>query len=441
MKYIKYLLASIALIASVKAGNCGPGVGSCPSGQCCSKYGYCGTTDAHCKSGCQNNYGICYSETSNKKSYTTTKKTTTKKTTTRKTTTKKATTTKLPVSNNGMCGPSEGICPGTACCSKYGYCGNTEAHCGAGCQSEFGSCNSKSVVTTTKKITTSKIVKTTTINKATTTVAKKISTNGLCGVGNGSCPNNQCCSQFGYCGKGATYCGTGCQSEFGQCGGSDKVIQGFSYPNSCINKKHWALTFDDGPFEYDLDLLKLLKRKGVKATFFINGANVMDITTPLGKQIIQQMDKDGHIIASHTWSHKDLSAIPLENIPDEMVTLENWIYKYINKKPAFLRPPYGGGNGDYDVAKILKDLGYTAACMWNVDTMDWDNKGNINFALGEFDKVIGGPSGIISLNHSFYQNISKEKLLNLVEAEIDYMKSKGYTPVTMDKCLGLKAYK
>lgn len=34
----------------------------------------------------------------------------------------------------------------------------------------------------------------------------------------------------------------------------------------------------------------------------------------------------------------------------------------------------------------------------------------------------------------------KKTLLTLVEAEVKYMRSQGYTPVTMDKCLGLKAY-
>lgn len=40
---------------------CGPSAGNkkCPSGYCCSKYGYCGTSDDHCKSGCQSQFGTC----------------------------------------------------------------------------------------------------------------------------------------------------------------------------------------------------------------------------------------------------------------------------------------------------------------------------------------------------------------------------------------------
>jgi len=41
---------------------------------------------------------------------------------------------------------------------------------------------------------------------------------GKCGKGVARCKTGLCCSQYGYCGKTDEYCGTGCQSEFGQCG-------------------------------------------------------------------------------------------------------------------------------------------------------------------------------------------------------------------------------
>ncbi|OJJ84300.1 uncharacterized protein ASPGLDRAFT_47153 [Aspergillus glaucus CBS 516.65] len=41
-------------------GSCGYStMTTCPSGQCCSQYGTCGTTDAHCQAGCLSDYGIC----------------------------------------------------------------------------------------------------------------------------------------------------------------------------------------------------------------------------------------------------------------------------------------------------------------------------------------------------------------------------------------------
>lgn len=46
----------------------------------------------------------------------------------------------LTASTDGACGGTI-TCAGTtwgACCSQYGYCGNTDAHCGTGCQPDFG---------------------------------------------------------------------------------------------------------------------------------------------------------------------------------------------------------------------------------------------------------------------------------------------------------------
>jgi len=161
---------------------CGPKDGRCPAGKCCSKYGWCGISEKHCSisQGCQSEFGQC-----NQNSTTTTKTTTTK--------TPSPTTTKI--STNGKCGKNDGVCPKGECCSKYGWCGHSTDHCSVkkGCQSAFGSCNNDDSASTV------------------------ISTNGKCGKEHGRCPNGYCCSKYGWCGTSSAHCGSGCQSEFGTC--------------------------------------------------------------------------------------------------------------------------------------------------------------------------------------------------------------------------------
>ncbi|OUM59851.1 carbohydrate-binding module family 18 protein, partial [Piromyces sp. E2] len=169
MRFGTLILATLA-IAKAYAGQCGKGIGSCGSGQCCSKYGWCGTDDKYCGTGCQEGFGECNSTRAS------------------------STTSSHPISTDGRCGAKFGntSCPDGKCCSKYGWCGTSSSHCDAGCQSEFGVCYGASHPT---------------------------STNGKCGADNGntSCPNNQCCSKYGWCGTDDQYCGTGCQAEFGAC--------------------------------------------------------------------------------------------------------------------------------------------------------------------------------------------------------------------------------
>eukprot|EP00833_Pecoramyces_ruminatium_P005133 jgi/Orpsp1_1/1179165/evm.model.c7180000068259.1 len=163
-------------------GKCGKNYGKCPSGECCSKYGYCGTSDKHCGTGCQSEFGQCSSS---------------------------------KISTNGQCGEKYGQCPSGKCCSKYGYCGTSDKHCGTGCQSEFGQCNSSSKKTTSTS--TKKSTKTTTKTTKTTKTSLPTSTNGKCGKKYGKCPSGECCSQYGWCGTTSAHCKSGCQSEFGKC--------------------------------------------------------------------------------------------------------------------------------------------------------------------------------------------------------------------------------
>ncbi|ORX51846.1 hypothetical protein BCR36DRAFT_582884 [Piromyces finnis] len=143
-------------------GQCGNGNGKCKPGYCCSKDGWCGKTESHCsvRKGCQYQFGTCNDEPNQE-------------------------------SKNGRCGEGFGKCPKGQCCGKDGYCGVTDKHClsNLGCQSEFGDCHSNN-----------------------------LSVDGRCGVENGArCPEGQCCSKHGWCGKGSNYCDAGCQLLYGDC--------------------------------------------------------------------------------------------------------------------------------------------------------------------------------------------------------------------------------
>jgi len=108
------------------------------------------------------------------------------------------------ISKDGRCGKGIGSCKKNECCSKYGWCGKSNDHCGKGCQSEFGKCKSTSTTTTT-----------TTSTKPN--ASSQTPYNGKCGKGIGSCRKGECCSKYGWCGKSNDYCGKGCQSDFGEC--------------------------------------------------------------------------------------------------------------------------------------------------------------------------------------------------------------------------------
>ncbi len=79
--------------------------------------------------------------------------------------------------------------------------------------------------------------------------------------------------------------------------------------------KKIALTFDDGPHPYYTEqLLKGLKERNVKATFFITGKNVE--TYP---EIVKMIHEDEHLIGNHTYNHTQLTSKNKESLKQEII--------------------------------------------------------------------------------------------------------------------------
>lgn len=90
-----------------------------------------------------------------------------------------------------------------------------------------------------------------------------------------------------------------------------------------------ALTYDDGPGIYTDGIVDLLNSYNAKATFFITGINngkgAID-STPAWTSVIQKTYASGHQIASHTWSHADLSTLTEDARRTEMVRFLSYFF-------------------------------------------------------------------------------------------------------------------
>ncbi|KAF9953898.1 hypothetical protein BGZ72_005082 [Mortierella alpina] len=193
-----------------------------------------------------------------------------------------------------------------------------------------------------------------------------------------------------------------------------------------------AITFDDGPFEYTNQLLDILKAKKVKATFFMNGHNNGEIKNY--KSVVKRAYKDGHQIASHTWSHKDLLTLSKSGILKEMKKLDDAIKGMIGVRPIYMRPPYGNRN-DF-VKKTLTDAGYKIV-IWDQDTNDWQHPTEVNKSLDVYKAALGGKDQLKQKGHIFLQHDTHElTALQLAPQAIDYALGLGFKVVTVGECLG-----
>ncbi|KAF9943302.1 hypothetical protein BGZ75_007242 [Mortierella antarctica] len=193
-----------------------------------------------------------------------------------------------------------------------------------------------------------------------------------------------------------------------------------------------ALTFDDGPFEYTNALLDILKKKKVKATFFLNGQNNGEIKNY--KAVVKRAYNENHQIASHTWSHTDLLTLSKSQILNEMKQLDDAIKGIIGVRPIYMRPPYG--NRNESVKKTLIDAGYKIV-IWDQDTNDWQHPTEVNKSLDVYKAVLGRKNEIKQKGHIFLQHDThKSTALELAPQAIDYALSKGFKVVTVGECLG-----
>ena len=177
-----------------------------------------------------------------------------------------------------------------------------------------------------------------------------------------------------------------------------------------------ALTFDDGPSKYTTSLLDGLRKRGVRATFFLQGQCIE------GKEeVIKQMQEDGHLIGNHTFHHVQLTKLSDEQAKQEVVSTSNAIYEITGIYTSYIRPPFGEWKKglDYNVTMI--------PVLWTIDSRDWYTQ-NTPVIVNEVMKQV--EDGDIILMHDCYKT-SVESALQIV----DQLKEQGYELVTVDEMI------
>lgn len=97
-----------------------------------------------------------------------------------------------------------------------------------------------------------------------------------------------------------------------------------------IPKKPVILTFDDGYLDFYQNAYPELKKRGMTATVYIISGK--DDGNYLNKSQIAELSANGIEIGSHTRSHPDLAASPLEKARNELVQSKSDLEAIIGKK-------------------------------------------------------------------------------------------------------------
>lgn len=219
---------------------------------------------------------------------------------------------------------------------------------------------------------------------------------------------------------------------------------GFFQPKSQIfGKTYWgkktkekiiALTFDDGPNEpYTSEILDILAKYNIKATFFVLGENVRYYP-----ETTEKIYSYGHIVANHSYSHQvDLAVEDKKTVEKEVEWTNQAIYEIVGKYPHLFRPPHGF-KSPWLLSQLKKDNLVTVE--WSDMVSDWRQPPANDIAKGIIAKA--KPGGIIVLHDGDQtrHGSNRSQEVKALPTIIEELQKKGYKFVTVSELFNVPAY-
>lgn len=176
--------------------------------------------------------------------------------------------------------------------------------------------------------------------------------------------------------------------------------------------------------EYTDELLDVLERENVRATFFM-----VEFWTEKYPEYVKKIDEKGHEIGTHSATHSYMSKLSEEEIRQELTSSSRAIEEVTGKKTQLFRPPYG----DYDDLLIdtAKSMGLYSI-QWDVDSLDWKDLSANDIAMRVINRV---QNGSIILCHN--NGLHTAEALPVI---LDTLKNKGYEFVPVGELIYKENY-
>jgi cellulose synthase/poly-beta-1,6-N-acetylglucosamine synthase-like glycosyltransferase/peptidoglycan/xylan/chitin deacetylase (PgdA/CDA1 family) len=199
-----------------------------------------------------------------------------------------------------------------------------------------------------------------------------------------------------------------------------------------------ALTFDDGPDpEWTPKILDILKAKGVKASFFVVGANA-----EANPDLVRRIVAEGHDVGNHTFTHPNLG-----NLPSGLATLEinanqRLVEALTGRSMRLFRAPYLGDTEPTTADEIVpieiaQSMGSTSIGV-GVDPDDWQRP-SPNEIVQRVAAQVNDPNpdtrGSIILLHD--SGGDRSATVAALPRLIDTLRAQGYTFVPVSQLAGM----
>lgn len=192
-------------------------------------------------------------------------------------------------------------------------------------------------------------------------------------------------------------------------------------------EKVCALTYDDGPHpKYTPEILAILKKYDVKATFFMIGRDMEKYP-----DVVKAVLKQGNVIANHTYTHpRNIEASTQAQVIKELEKCEDVIESITGKRAHLFRPPRGLIDGQ--VFTIAEEEGYRTV-LWTV-CADHHDAPTPELMAKRVTEHIRPGAVILAHDGSFpsrWKDVAATPLI------IEGLKKKGYRFVTVPELINI----
>ena len=203
---------------------------------------------------------------------------------------------------------------------------------------------------------------------------------------------------------------------------------GANFNGAAPGTRTLALTYDDGPNDpYTGQLLEVLAKHGVKATFFLLGQFVSERPA-----LARAVAEAGHAIGSHCYTHQNLIFLSSAQLRQQLEKASRAIEAATGVHPKLFRPPYGGRRpGTFSV---VREYGMVPV-MWRVSCSDWSARSHESIVRHAVSQIKGGD--IILLHDGGHLRMGTDRSLSVRATDeiVRRYKGEGYEFVTVPEMM------
>src|SRR5271167_2593912 len=183
-----------------------------------------------------------------------------------------------------------------------------------------------------------------------------------------------------------------------------------------------ALTFDDGPGPYTQQLVGVLNKYHVHATFFAIGEEERYFSAGTLLEL-----HSGDVVGDHTETHPMMASLSAHDQREELLEQIARIELLGGPRPRLFRPPYG--SFDATTFKLLHELRLLMV-LWSTDTADYTLPG---VRAIEQRALAGAHPGAIILMHD--AGGDRSETIAALPAIIAGLRKRGLRPVTIPRLM------